>query len=76
MVSYRQVMPSEKAAAAPGTKVGVHFAGRVVVGFVIEDRGVFGGERIVRVHVGDLEDSEAPDFELPVDELEPVPAAA
>ena len=43
---------------------------------VMEDRGVFAGKRIVRVHVGDWDDAEAPEFELPVDELEPVPAAA
>ena len=69
-------MASEQATPAPGTKVGVHYGGRVVVAFVIEDRGVFGGQRIVRIHVGDPDDAEAPEFELPVDELEPVPAAA
>jgi hypothetical protein len=69
-------MSSEKTALLPGTKVGVHFGGRIVRAVVIEDRGVFAGERIVRVHVGDLDDAEAPEFELPVDELEPVSAAA
>jgi hypothetical protein len=76
MVSYRQRMAAEKTPLTPGTRVGVHFGGRVVAAFVIEDRGVFAGERIVRVHIGELEDTEAPEFELPVDELEPVPAAA
>jgi hypothetical protein len=47
-----------------------------VSAFVLEDRGVFAGVRIVRVHVGELEDTEAPEFELPVDELEPQPQAA
>jgi hypothetical protein len=69
-------MASDKASPAPGTKVGVHYAGRVMVAFVIEERGVFAGHRIVRVHVGDMDDAEAPEFELPVDELEPVSAAA
>lgn len=73
---YRQNVASEKAPPAPGSKVGVHYGGRVVVAFVIEDRGVLAGHRIVRVHVGDWDDTGAPEFELPVDELEPVPAAA
>jgi len=30
----------------------------------------------VRVHVGDLDDDAAPEFEVPVEELEPLPAAA
>lgn len=75
-MSYRPTVASDNAPPAPGTKVGVHFAGRVVAAFVIEDRGVFAGKRIVRVHVGDLDDAEAPEFELPLDELEAVPAAA
>lgn len=76
MVRYRQAMETETVPPAPGTKVGVHYGGRVVVAFVVEDRGVFAGERIVRVHVGELDDPESPEFELPVKELEPIPAAA
>jgi hypothetical protein len=34
------------------------------------------GHRIVRVYVGDWDDSDAPEFDLPVDELEPVRCAA
>ena len=52
------------------------YGGRLVAAFVIEDHGVFAGRRIVRVHVGDWDDAEAPEFELPVDELGPVPTAA
>ncbi len=69
-------MGSERTSPALGSKVGVHYGGRLVAAFVVEDRGVFAGHRIVRVHLGDLDDLEAPEFELPVDELEPVPAAA
>lgn len=69
-------MSSAKAVPELGAKVGVHYGGRVVVAFVIEDRGVFGGQRLVRVHVGEWEDPEAPEFEVPVDELEPISAAA
>lgn len=69
-------MESNKAPSAPGSKVGVHYGGRVVVAFVIEDRGVLAGQRIVRVHVGDWDDPEAPEFELPLDQLEPIPTAA
>ena len=69
-------MASKKESLEPGSKVGVYHGGRIVVAFVVEDRGVFGGQRIVRVHVGDWDDPEALEFELPVDELEPVPAAA
>lgn len=59
-----------------GSKVGVRFGGRIVVGLVVEDRGVLGGKRIVRVHIGEAEDPEEPEFEIPVDELAPAPAAA
>jgi hypothetical protein len=76
MVRYRCGMRREKGAFSPGTKVGVRFSGRVVVAFILEDRGVFGGQRIVRVHLGDLDDRDALEFELPADELEPLPAAA
>ena len=59
-----------------GSEVGVRYGGSVVIAFVVEDRGVFGGEHIVRVRVGDRDDPEAPDFEIPASELVPVPAAA
>lgn len=59
-----------------GSRVGVHYGGTVVAAYVIEDRGVFGGKRIVRVHVGEWNDPEAPEFELPADELLSTPAAA
>lgn len=69
-------MTRKKGAFSPGTVVGVRFGGRVTAAFVVEDRGVFRGRRIVRVHLGDWDDPDALEFELPVDELEPVPAAA
>lgn len=61
---------------AVGSRVGVHYGGNLVVAFVIEDRGVLGGQHIVRVHVGDWDDLDAPEFEVPVDELVAAPAAA
>lgn len=60
---------------AAGTKVGVRFGGRTTLAVLIEDRGVFHGEHIVRVRLGDGSDPDALDFELPLDELEPVPTA-
>jgi hypothetical protein len=76
VVRYRCGMTCEKRAFSPGTKVGVRFSGRVVQAFIVEDRGVFGGQRIVRVRLGDWNDRDALEFELPADELEPLPAAA
>ena len=74
MVRYRQTTPTS--VPLPGTKVGVRYGGRIVAGVVTEDRGVLAGHQVVRVHVGEWEDSDAPEFEVPVDELQPVPAAA
>lgn len=74
-MSYPRFMTSNSAPAL-GSRVGVHYGGRVAVAVVIEDRGVLGGQRIVRVHVGDWENPEAPEFEVPVEELVPEPAAA
>jgi hypothetical protein len=73
---YPLRMAREKAEFAPGTKVGVPFGGRIVPGFILEDRGVFGGQRIVHVRLRDRDDPDAMDFELPADELQPLPAAA
>lgn len=67
---------ASKSTPLVGSRVGVHYGGAVVAAYVIEDRGVFGGERIVRVHVGEWDDPEAPEFELPADELLSTPAAA
>lgn len=61
---------------SPGTTVGVPFGGRVVKGSVIEDRGIFRHHRIVRVRIGDVEGDDAIEFELPVEELQPLPSAA
>lgn len=69
-------MARKNAAPPPGTKVGVHFGSRVVTALVIEDRGVFAGKRLVRIRLIDWESGDAPEFELPVDELEPVPTPA
>ncbi|MGO9249721.1 MAG: hypothetical protein ACLQQB_07515 [Solirubrobacteraceae bacterium] len=46
-------MVRKKGAFSPGTEVGVHFGGRVTAAFVVEERGVFRGRQIVRVHLGD-----------------------
>ncbi len=59
-----------------GTTVGVRYGGSIVRAVLIEDRGVLGSDHIVRVHVGDWDDPEAPEFEVSVGELVPEPAAA
>jgi hypothetical protein len=69
-------MTLTKKAPAIGTRVGVRYGGSTVRAVIIEDRGVLGTDHIVRVHVGDWDDPEAPEFEVPVDELLPEPAAA
>ncbi len=76
VVMYPWSMAREKGAFAPGTKVGVRFSGRVTTAYVIEDLGVFRGRHILRVHLGEWDDPEAIEYELPEDELEPLPAAA
>lgn len=50
---YPLTMTRKKGAFFPGTIVGVRFGGRVTTAFVVEDRGVFRGRRILSVHLGD-----------------------
>ncbi len=69
-------MAHEHAEFTMDAKVGVRFAGTVRAATVVEDRGVFRGERIVRVRLADWDDVEPFEFEVAVSELEPVPAAA
>ena len=69
-------MAREKQEFHRGTKVGVRFGGRVVPAIVVEDRGVFHGHLIVRVHLGDPDDRDAIEFELRAEELQSLPAAA
>ena len=57
-------MAPEKAQFIRGTKVGVRFAGRVRAAIVVEDRGIFGGERIVRIRLTDWDDVGPHEFEL------------
>lgn len=74
-MSYsRHMRPTDP--VAPGTAVGILFGGRVVPGSVIEDRGIFRHHRLVRVRIGDVEGDDAIEFELPVEELRPLPSAA
>jgi hypothetical protein len=76
MVMYREDMAREKQEFAPGMKVGVRFSGEVTPAVVTEDRGIFGGHRIVRVRLDDPGNLDELEFEVPADELEPLPAAA
>lgn len=78
MVRYPSIMAREKAEFVRGTKVGVRFGGRVRRAVILEDRGiVFSGRRIVRVRLGDdPNDADALEWEIPAEELEPLPAAA
>ncbi len=69
-------MPIKTDPIAVGTKVGVRFGGRVVSASVVEDRGVFRDHRIIRVRIDGDNDPDALEFELPVEELEPLSAAA
>lgn len=59
-----------------GSRVGVHLGGRIVSAVLVEDRGDFRGHRIVRVRVDDWPADEAPDFEVPADELHAAPTPA
>ncbi len=65
-----------KITSTPGTKVLVRFGVDLTPAVVVEDRGVFHGEHIVRVRLGDGNDPDALDFELSLDELEPAPLTA
>ena len=76
MVMYREDMASEKQEFVPGMKVGVRFSGEVTPAVVTEDRGIFGGHRIVRVRLDDPDNLGELEFEVPADEFEPLPAAA
>ncbi len=59
-----------------GSRVGVRLGGRIVSAVVVEDRGDFRGHRIVRVRVDDWPADEAPDFEVPANELHAAPTPA
>lgn len=59
-----------------GSRVGVRYGGRIASAVVIEDRGLIGDEHLVRVRIETSDDAEAPEFEVPVTELSPEPAAA
>jgi hypothetical protein len=59
-----------------GSRVGVRYGGRIVSAVVVEDRGLIGDEHIVRVQVEAPASEEPPEFEVPVSELKPEPAAA
>ena len=59
-----------------GSRVGVRLGGRIVSAVLVEDRGNFRGHRIVRVRVNDWPEDEAPDFEVPADELHAAPTPA
>lgn len=64
--------------ARVGERVGLEWAGRVLLGLVIEDRGNLGahGERIVRLDLPEGADGdERWQIEVPVDWLVPAPAA-
>lgn len=52
-----------------GQVVGVHYSGQIERGTVIEDRGVFRGHQVVRVRIGDQDGLDAPEIELPVEEI-------
>jgi len=52
-----------------GDIVGVRFAGHVERAVVVEDRGVLRGHHIYRVRVGDWDDLDAPELELPLEDL-------
>ena len=68
MVSYSRPMATT-ALPAVGDVVGVPFAGRIERAVIVEDRGDFRGHRIVRIRVGERDDVEAPELEVPTDNL-------
>jgi hypothetical protein len=55
-----------------GQIVGVRFAGQVEGAVIVEHRGVFGGQHVYRVRVGERDDPDAPELELPLEDLEEV----